>query len=160
MRGGVLPPALLFAALAFALAYAPRGSRLPAIVAALIAAFAVAQAPLAPHWVEYVFFGCWSSVIVTASSIHLRRPIGSRGALVLGANAGIWAGATIALLGTTLDLAKATPVLVLVVPAVWLVSTRRGIALKVAGSWLIAIAALAMVLPIIPTPGYAPDHME
>lgn len=160
MRGGVLPPALLFAALAFALAYAPRGARLPAIVAALVAAFAVAQAAIAPRWVEYVFFSCWASVIVTAASIHLRRPIGLRSAVALGANAGVWAGATIALLGTTLDLAKATPLLALVIPAAWLVATGRGIALKVAGSWLIAIAALAMVLPIVPTPGYAPDHME
>ncbi len=160
MRGGVLPPALLFAALAFALAYAPRRARLPAIVAALAAAFAVAQAPLAPHWVEYVFFGCWASVIVSAASIHLRRPIGPSVAIALGANAGVWAGATIALLGTTLDLVKATPLLALVIPAAWLVASRRGIALKVAGSWLIAIAALAMVLPIVPTPGYAPDHME
>jgi len=160
MRGGVLPPALLFAALAFALAYAPRGVRLPAVAAAIIAAVAVAQAPIAPRWVEYVFFGCWASVIVTAASIHLPRAIGGRVALALGINAGVWAGATVALAGTTLDLAKAAPLLALVVPAAWLVMTRRGIALKVAGSWLIAIAALAAVLPIVPTPGYAPDHME
>lgn len=160
MRGGVLPPALLFAALAFALAYAPRGVRLPAIIAALTAALAVAQASIAVRWADYIFFGCWASVIVTAASIHLPRRIGPRTALALAANSGAWAGATVALAGTTLDLVKAAPLLALVIPAAWLVGTRRGIAIKVAGSWLIAIAALAAVLPIVPTPGYAPDHMD
>ncbi len=160
LRGGVLPPALLFAALAFALAYAPRGARLLTIVMALISAAAIAQTPIAPRWVDHVFTGCWLSVIVTAASIHRRRGIGDRIALALGVNAGVWAGATTAVAGTTLDIAKAAPLLALCLPAVWLVATRRGIALKVAGSWLIAIAALAAVLPIVPTPGYAPDHME
>lgn len=160
MRGGVLPPALLFAALAFALAFAPRRGRLPAIAAALVIAFAAAQLQLAPAWVEEVFLGCWASVIVTAALIHRRGGIGLRTALVLGANAGLWAGATIALAGTTLDLAKAAPLLAIVVPAAWLTGTGRGIAVKVAASWLIAIAGLAAVLPIVPTPGYAPDHMD
>lgn len=160
MRGGVLPPALVFAALAFVLAYAPRGVRLAGVVAAVVAAVAVAQVPIAPRWADAIFTGCWVSVIVTAASIHLPRRIGPRVALALAVNAGVWAGATVALAGTTLDIAKAAPLLSLVIPAAWLVATQRGIALKVAGSWLIAIAALAAVLPIVPTPGYAPDHME
>ena len=138
MRGGVLPPALLFAALAFALAHAPRGVRLAAALAAFVTA--VAQVAVAPRAVDLVLTGCWLSVIVISASIHLRRGVGTRLALALGVNAGVWAGATVA--------------------AAWLVASRRGIALKDAGNWLIAIAALAAVLPIVPTPGYAPDHME
>lgn len=158
MRGGVLPPALLFAALAFALAFAPRSIRLPAILAALIVAFGMAQVPLPMRWVEAIFLGCWLSVIVTAALVH--RPPRRLLALALGMNAGLWAGATVAIAGTSLDLAKAAPLLALVVPGAWLAGSGRAIALKVAGSWLIAIAALAAVLPIVPTPGYAPDHME
>ncbi len=80
--------------------------------------------------------------------------------LGLGINAGGWAGATVAIAGTSLDVAKAAPWLALVAPGAWLVATRRGVAVKVVSSWLIAIAVLAAVLPIVPTPGYAPDHME
>ncbi len=160
MRGGVVPPALLFAALACMLAFAPRGIRLPAIIAAFVTAIAVAQLPLPPAWVEVVFLGCWASTVGTAVLVHFPRRLPGRRALVLGFNAGAWAGATIAIAGTTLDLVKAAPWLALLVPGAWLVATRHGVAVKVVSSWLIAIALLAAVLPIVPTPGYAPDHME
>ena len=160
MRGGVVPPALLFAALACMLAFAPRATRLPAVIAALVAAVSVAQAPLPPKWVEYVFLGCWASTVATAALVHFPRRLTGWRPIALGANAGVWAGATVAIAGTTLDLAKAAPWLALVIPGAWLVATKRGVAVKVVSSWLIAIALLAAVLPIVPTPGYAPDHME
>ena len=160
MRGGIVPPALLFAALACCLAFAPAGRRRPALAAALIAAFGVAQLPLPPAWVEAVFLGCWVSTIVTAAMVHLPRALGGWRPPMLAANAGAWAGATIAIAGTTVDLVAAAPWLALVVPGGWLVATQRGVAIKVVSSWLIAIAVLAAVLPIVPTPGYAPDHME
>ena len=160
MRGGVVPPALLFAALACLLAFAPRPARLPAAVAALLAAVAVAQIPIPVRWVEFVFLGCWASTVVSAALVHFPRALTGRAPLLLGVNTGAWAGATVALAGTTLDLVKAAPWLALAVPGAWLVATRRGVAVKVVSSWLIAIAVLAAVLPIVPTPGYAPDHME
>ncbi len=160
MRGGVVPPALLFAALACMLAFAPRPARLPAALAALVAAVLVAQLPLRPAWVEGVFLGCWASIVATAALVHFPRRLTGRRPLLLGVNAGAWAGATVAIAGTTLDLAKAAPWLALAVPGAWLVATRRGVAVRVVTSWLIAIAVLAAVLPIVPTPGYAPDHME
>jgi hypothetical protein len=41
------------------------------------------------------------------------------------------------------------------------VAHRASIAVKVASSWLIAIALLAAVLPFLSvTPGYMPDHLE
>lgn len=159
MRGGLLPPALLFAALAFALAFAPRAGRAAAIVAALAVAIAVSQLPLPAASIEPIFLACWVSVVVTAATIH--RPAGRWLAIGLGVNAGVWAGATVAVAGTALDLATATTLLLLVVPAAGLVGSARGIAVKVAGSWLIAVALLAAVLPfVVTTPGYAPDHME
>ena len=160
MRGGVVPPALLFAALACALAFAPRGQRWPALIAAVVAAFAAAQLPLPGKWVEGIFLGLWASIVVTAALVHFPRRLRGAAPLVLGINAGLWAGATIAIAGTLLDLAKAVPWLALVVPGAWLAGTARGVAVKVVSSWLIAIAVLAAVLPIVPTPGYAPNHME
>lgn len=160
MRGGVVPPALFFAALACALAFAPKGSRWPALLAALVAAFAASQLPLPTRWVEAIFLGLWTSTVITAAIVHFPRRLAGRTPLALAINGGLWAGATIAIAGTTLDLAKAAPWLALVLPGAWLVATRRGVAVKVVSSWLIAIALLAAVLPIVPTPGYAPDHME
>ncbi len=129
------------------------------MVAALAAAFAVAEVPLPVKWVEAIFLGLWASTVLTAALVHFpqrRRAV----LLVLGVNAGLWAGASIAVAGTALDLARAAAWLALVLPGAWLVATRRGVAVKVVSSWLIAIALLAAVLPIVPTPGYAPDHME
>ncbi len=160
MRGGVVPPALLFAALACMLAFATRTARLPALVAALAVGFLVAQAPLPTGWVEGVFLGCWASTVGTAALVHFPRRLHGWRPVALGVNAGGWAGATVAVAGTTLDLAAAAPWLALVVPGGWLVARGNGIAVKVVSSWLIAIALLAAVLPIVPTPGYAPDHME
>ena len=160
MRGGVVPPALLFAALACMLAFAPRVSRWPTVLAAIAAAGLVAQLPLRTAWVEVIFFGCWASTVSTAACVHFQRHLTGRRPLLIGINAGAWAGATVAIAGTTLDLVKAAPWLALVVPGVWLAARGRGVAVKVVSSWLIAIAVLAAVLPIVPTPGYAPDHME
>lgn len=160
MRGGIVPPALLFAALACALAFAPRRLRLTALLTALVAAFGVAQLPLPSRTIEIAFLGCWVSVVATAALVHRSRWLSTSVPLVVAANAGAWSGATIALTGTTLDLAKATLVFALLIPGVWLVAQRRGVAVKVVSSWLIAIAVLAAVLPLVPTPGYAPDHMQ
>ncbi len=160
MRGGVVPPALLFAALACMLAFAPRAFRLPALVAALVAGFLVAQAPLPARWVEGVFLGCWASTVGTAALVHFPRRLNGWRPTALGLNAGAWAGATVAIAGTTRDLALAAPWLALVAPGALLVARGNGVAVKVVSSWLIAIALLAAVLPIVPTPGYAPDHME
>lgn len=156
----MVPPALLFAALACALAFAAPGRRWPALLAALVAALAAAQLPLPPKWVDGVFLGLWASTVIVAAFVHFPRRLASGVPLALGINAGLWAGASVAIAGTTLDLAKAAPWLALVVPGAWLVAGGRGVAVKVVSSWLIAIAVLAAVLPIVPTPGYAPDHME
>jgi len=132
MRGGALPPALLFVALVFALAFVPRRAVLPALVIAGLVALAAVFVPLPHSWTEVLFAGC----------------------------AGLWAGATIAVAGAPVDLARALPVVLLVLPSRWLIGLRAGVAVKVAASWLIAVAILAATLPIVPTPGYVADHME
>lgn len=160
MRGGVLPPALLFAALALMLPFASRRAMLPALGVAAVAAIAVANLPIPKPWTETMFIGCWISVIVTAALVHLRRGPDRLVAVPLALNAGAWAGGTVAVAGAGADLARALPVLLLALPGQWLVAHGRGIAVKVIASWLIAIAVLAATLATIPTPGYVQDHME
>jgi hypothetical protein len=46
-------------------------------------------------------------------------------------------------------------------PAAWVTNRRVLIALRVAASWLIAVAMLGALLQFLPvTPGYLPDHLE
>lgn len=161
MRGGALPPALLCAALGFALGYAPPRSRLYGIGAAVVAAFAASWIRLPAPWMESVFAGCWISVVVAACAIHLPRGVGPRLALALALNAGLWAGLVVAGAGVRTDLLKALPWLLLAFPAAWAKARGWGIGVKVAASWLVAIALLCAFLPVTTkTPGYAPDHMD
>ena len=155
-----MPPALLFAALAFALAFAPRRILLPAIGIAAAVALVVAFTTFPKQWTEIIFACCWISVALTAALVHLPRGLTRLLAVTAAANAGMWAGATVGVSGTIGDLARALPTLLLAVPAAWLAAHRGGIAVKVAASWLIAVAILGGTLPIVPTPGYAADHME
>ena len=160
MRGGTLPAALIFAALGFALAFAPRRFRAPALLGAAIAALAALQLPLGPSHAEQVYFACWACVISAAASVHLPGGVPGRVALLVALVVGTGAGAVVSQAGGWRDLPAAMPAALVVVPASWLVATGRGIAVKVVSSWLIAIAVLSAALPLTPTPGYAPDHME
>ncbi len=160
MRGGPLPVALLCAALGFALAFAQRRARLPALI--ILCAVAAIALLLPFHRIspEIVFAGCWVSVALTAATVHLRPHRPAWFAPMLAANTGLWAGGVVAISGGALDLARALPASLLVFPAAWLIAHRGEIAVKVVASWLVAVAILAATLPIVPTPGYAPDHME
>lgn len=161
MRGGALPPALLAAALGFALAFAPR--RVAPLAIALFIGVAIAASFLAigDDLADPVFYGCWASVIATAACVHLPKGLPRNASLLLAANAGVWAGAVIAVAGAQLDLLKALPWIIVCLPAAWIIRRGGRIAIKVVASWLIAVALLAAALPTVtPTPGYAPDHME
>ena len=160
MRGGFWPPALLCAALAFALAFAPVRVRLPALLALLVAAAVASRISFPAGWHEAIFAGVWASVVVAALAVH-RREVGLLvPAMLLAANTGIWAGAVTAISGSDRDLLRALPIALLAFPAGWVVAHRGGLAIKVLASWLIAVAILVAALPMVATPGYAPDHME
>ena len=64
MRGGALPPALLFAALGLALAFAPRRIIAPSVVLAVIAAIGASFLRVATSWEDPIFLGCWIGVAV------------------------------------------------------------------------------------------------
>ncbi len=160
MRGGALPPALLAAALGFALAFAPRRELALALGVFVGAAAGAVLLPVAKTWEEAVFLGCWASVVVTALTVHLPRGPTAPAALALAANAGLWAGAVVGVAGAPLDLARALPWALLAFPGAWLAARGGGLAVKVVASWLVAVAILAASLPMLPTPGYVADHVE
>jgi hypothetical protein len=161
MRGGVVPPALLFAALGLALAFAPRRAWAPSLLALITTLGAFSFVPVPQAWLEGVFLSCWISVVVTAASVHLIRGVSPRAALALSLNAGIWASAVVSLSGSRLDLLKALPCVLIFLPASWVVRRYASVPVKVLSSWVIAIAVLAATLQLLPvTPGYLPDHME
>ena len=160
MRGGALPPALICAALGFALAYAPRRTWAFALAAMTLLAVAVSYVPAPLSWRDPAFYGCFASILVAALCVHLPKGVPSWLAVALGANTGVWSGAVISVAGVKPDLLVALPFALLCIPGGWLVATRRGIAIKVAASWLIAVAVLSASLTLVPTPGYVPDHMD
>lgn len=160
MRGGILPAALIFAALGFALSFAPRRIQGLGLVAAAIAALLSLQLQVDPAHAEAVYLAVWSSIVVSGASVHLPDGIRERGGVLLALVCGAAAGAVIGLAGGWPDLALAALAILVILPGTWLVGSGRGIAVKVMTSWLIAIALLAAALPLTPTPGYAPDHME
>ena len=161
MRGGIVPPALLFLALGLALALTPRRALGPSLLALLVTLGAGALVRVPQTWLEGAFFACWVSVIVTAASVHIGRGLKARAAVALSINAAVWASAVVSLSGTRLDLLKALPCVLVFLPASWVVRRYASIPVKVASSWVIAVAILAAMLQLLPvTPGYLPDHME
>jgi len=161
MRGGVVPPALLFLALGLALAFAPRRVWGPSFLALLATLGAGAFVRVPQSWLEGVFFSCWVSVVVTAASVHLGRGLKPWVAVALSLNAAVWASAVVSLSGSKLDLLKALPCVLIVLPASWVVGRYASIPIKVVSSWVIAVAILAAALQLLPvTPGYLPDHLE
>jgi hypothetical protein len=161
MRGGVVPPALLFLALGLALAFSPRRAWRPSLLALLATLGAGAFVRVPQTWLEGVFFACWISVIATAASVHLGRGLKTWAAIALSLNAAVWASAVVSLSGSKLDLLKALPCVLIFLPAAWVVSRYASIPVKVVSSWVIAVAVLAATLQLLPvTPGYLPDHLE
>lgn len=160
MRGGFLPPAILVTTLALALAFLPR--RRAMISAGLMAVVALSAWWANPpaRWIEPIFVGCWLSVIATAGLVHRPLELPPALFLVAAANSGLWAGAVTAVAGRARDLAIALPLVLLFVVGHTIVLRRWGIGLKVVASWLTAVAILATMVSLTPTPGYQPDHME
>lgn len=160
MRGGFLPPAILLAALGLALAFIPlRRALVAAALAGVVAVLAWAAGPPA-RFIEPIFVACWLSVIVNAALMHRPEKIPQIALLGAAANAGLWAGLVTGVAGNGSDLAIALPCILLCVIGRPVVARGWGIAPKVLASWLTAVAILATMVSLTPTPGYKQDHME
>lgn len=160
MNSGYLPIFLLFATVGLALALAGARAAWGALAGLLASAGVVALLPLPPALQDIVFVGVWLSIIATAGLVYLRRLSPDRWAIPVAINAGIWAGALASLSDRQVGLLLAMPVVLIFLPARWIVDRGHAIAIKVAASWMIAIASLALFVSLTPTPGYKPDHMQ
>ena len=160
MRGGFLPPAILCAALGLALAFVPLRQALIAATLMTLVMLTVFAIGVPGEWIEAAFVGCWLSVITCA--LLLIRPQAYPRALywAAAANAGLWAGAVTSVSGRGRDLAIAVPCVLLFIPGCYIVARGWDIGLKVLASWLTAVAILATMVSLTPTPGYESDHME
>ncbi len=160
MNAGILPVALLFLAVGFSLSFASlRGALLGAGATAIMALVAAALS-IGLHALEWVVVGLWISTISTIALIHLWERMPLPFAAAAGINAGVWAGALAATSSLRSQMLLTMPILLVVIPGYWLVQRGYGIALKVAGSWIVAVAILAIFVSLTPTPGYKPDHMQ
>jgi hypothetical protein len=130
------------------------GTALMAAVALLVFAVGPSSA-----WIEAIFAGCWLSVAGCAL-LKLTPRWRPTSLYLAAANVGLWAGAVTAVAGGAKDLAIALPFVLAWLPGRYIVERGWDIALKVIASWLTAVAILAMMVSLTPTPGYAPDHME
>ena len=157
MNGGALAPGLLLASLGLTLSFAA-SKRVAASGLLLLLATALAAANLASgsSLGDLAAAGCWIGVLANAICMHLKRPLG----YVVAAALCIWAGLTIATSGQFSELVPALPWALLCLPGAWLVSNGRAVVVKVAGSWLAAVAILSLGLNMVPTLGFEPDHMK
>ena len=160
MTGANWLPALLMIATAFALAIAPARFRWPALLAFLAIGVAAAFFTYPEWWNQAMLAGAWLSVIATALAVYRKPDVALATPLVLAINAGFWLGAVTTTIDNDWALVRIMPLVLIVVPAGWLVARRASIVLKFLASWLVAIAILIMALPMVITPGYVEDHME
>ncbi len=160
MNGGVLPVLLLCAAVVLALSLATGDAAWRGVAALAAAALIVAFLPLSSGLLEGIFGGLVLSTIVTAALVYLPRGLPNRWAIAAGLNGGAWAGAFASASQSRGQLALAIPFGLIFVAKRWLPSSGYTIVIKVIASWVMAIAALSMIVSMLPTPGYMPDHME
>jgi hypothetical protein len=165
MRDGMLTGALLCGALALPLGLTSPRTRLwgvsTLVACALAANVAAVHVHIRPDWANAMFLNSWISVVGSASAVYLPCPVGLFAALLLSLNAGIWCGVINALAGPPLGLTQSLLALVALLPVGWAARRNANLAIKVIGSWLVAMAALSATLQFLPvTPGYLPDHLE
>lgn len=160
MNGGILPLSLLCVAVILPLSLTARRAAWCGALAFAAAALIAAFLPLSPVWAELVFRGVIASAMLTAGLVYLPRQPSPRWAVAAGLNGGAWAGALTAIAQTRAQLAIAIPLSLFFVAKRWLPFSKYTIVIKVIASWLIAIAALSLIVSLMPTPGYMPDHME
>ena len=160
MRDAALPIAMLL--LAHAIAIAGEAPRRIGIALMLLVGGATIAALIAPtgRVIEPAFLACWALIILNAVAAWLRGRLPVPVLLGLACASGLAIGLLGAAANQRVDLVRASPVLLAILPARWIIGRRGEIVLRVAIGWLVAIALLGAVLPIVPMPGYRKDHME
>ncbi|MBV9528440.1 hypothetical protein [Sphingomonas sp.] len=160
MNAGPVPLFLLAAALGLALSFTSWRAACIALLLAIAGAGAGALIAMSKGSQDILFAGLLASTLATAALVYLPKGLPPPAALIAGVNAGVWLGLVASVTGQRMELIVAIPFGFLFLPGHWIVERGYSIAIKVVCSWLIAIAALAIFVSLVPTPGYKPDHME
>ena len=160
MNGGILPLALIAATVGLLLSIVGRRDAWLGLAAMAASALLVSFISFGPVAAKWVFAGLFLSTIFTAALVYAPRHWPRRWVLPIAVNAGGWAGALASLSGMQRTLWLVLPLCLLFVPGRWFEQRGFGIAVKVAASWMIAIASLSLFVSMMPHPGYIPDHME
>lgn len=129
-------------------------------VALIASALVASLLPIPAQYETVAFIGLWLSVAATAAFAIFSPEHGTRFAIPLAINAGIWAGGLATVSSNRTGLALAFPFGLVFMLGQWLGRNGYGVAVKVLASWAIAIAMLAFFVTLIPTAGYEADHME
>lgn len=156
----MVPLMLVCATLGLALSFARLRACLIAMSGMAGAALLFTLVGFSPDDSDWIFPGLWLTVIATAVLILVPDRFAERLMIPAGLNAGAWAGAVASVSGRRGDLIVALALLLLFIPARWFRLRGHQIVIKVAASWMIAIASLSMFVSLMPTPGYKLDHME
>lgn len=157
---GVFALALLAAAAGLAFSLSDHGVAWRAYAAMVALSMLSAFIPIAKSLETAVGYGLILSITATAFiPLYLRRMPASL-ALVAGANAGLWLGLSGSISSTRGALGMALPLGLLFLPGRWINSRGYGMVLKVFSSWIIAIAALALLQFLLFGQEVGRDHME
>ena len=158
MRDPLLPVVLVFAAFALANLWSPLRALLLRSAAVALGAVLIALLPAAVA-VEASFTLCWIALIACAATAITARPLhvvaGSLLTVLAAAATGTLAATTVHPLVPIV----ATPVLALAALRRFRGAGIFKIGARVVAGWLIAIALLSAVIPLVTTPGYQKDHM-
>lgn len=160
MNGGILPILLMFATLGLMLSRADARAAWLGFFGLAVAAGLMSQVPLDRSSTTAVLLGFWISLIASAALVFRPVELPDRWAIAAAINGGAWAGAFALLSQRQVGLAASLVVALLFVPGRLIVGRGLAIVCKVAASWMIAVATLAIFVSLTPTPGYQPDHME
>ncbi len=159
MNGAPILVALLCASVGLLLSFSQRrtmAAGLSLLTAAALGTAWIGGVPVSEHLALVAGAG---AVGVTGLLVMLPRASHAWLWLLLSGNAGIWAGTLVSLAGRPVML-SALLLALLALPGRWIVERGYAIVLKVVSGWLVAVGILAAALPMLTTPGYAPDHME
>lgn len=159
MTGGFIPQLLLSASIGLMLAFV--GARRAVLALLLFAMTAVLGFVVPPIFsAGIVLAALLLTASVAAILVYVRTQLWTAFALPLCLIAGYWLGARTAQQSDNAVLALTVIPAFLVIPANWLKSRNLDVVIKVAASWLIAIASLSAVVSLIPSARNNADHME
>ncbi len=160
MTGRLLPFMLMAITLGLMLSRVNRRRGWAALAIAMIGAAVCTLVPIPASATGFIYAGVWVSMIMTAVLVYLPPATAGRFTVIAAGNAGAWSGALAGLGGMRITLLITLLLALLFLPGQWIVARGHDVALKVAASWMIAIASLTLLVSLVPTPGYEADHMQ